>query len=77
MNQPPTKYLVDAPFAYPADYGTVDHLEVKNNAIYYMAPGVTQEPVKLIGLQSIGFLMEQLENIRFHHVIMAQRDEKV
>jgi hypothetical protein len=61
MNQEPKFYAIDGPSAYPADVGTDDRIEMANGALFVHLNGSRS---KLIGLQSLDFLISQLEAIR-------------
>lgn len=61
MNQEPRFYAIDGPSAYPEDVGTDDRIEMANGALYVH---LNDNRSKLIGLQSLDFLISQLETIR-------------
>ena len=61
MNQEPRFYAIDGPSAYPEDVGSDDRIEMASGALYVHLNGNRS---KLIGLQSLDFLISQLESIR-------------
>ena len=61
MSQVPQFFAIDAQDAYPEQVGTNDRIELANGALYVHLNG---SRAKLIGLQSLDFLISQLEAIR-------------
>lgn len=61
MTQAPKFYPIDAPSAYPEAVGTDDRIELANGALYVHLNG---KRAKLVGLQSLDFLIGQLSTIR-------------
>lgn len=63
MSKPPRFYAIDAIDAYPEPVGTDDRLELSmdQGAVFVH---LNYKRTKLIGLQSLNFLIGQLEKIR-------------
>ncbi|APC18129.1 hypothetical protein BLL42_21255 [Pseudomonas frederiksbergensis] len=61
MSEEPKRYPIDAPTSYAYGVGTDDHIERSNGALYVHLNG---KRAKLIGLQSLDFLIGQFELIR-------------
>lgn len=57
----PVFYAIDAPNAYPLEAGTLDRIERSDGALWVHLNGKRS---KLIGLQSLDFLISQLKQIK-------------